>query len=250
MLHDDLVVFTLEQQDGGPNKKGLWLALDRNTGKKRWAIERHNREISYSTPCVFRPSNGAPQLVFNSWAHGITGVDPVKGTVLWEASDTLPARVVSSPVLCGDRVISTCGKGGGGTQLCAVNVPELGRRARAPAYTSTGKTVPYVPTCLVKDDLLFAYHDSGRVTCMRAATGEPLWSEKPGARFYGSPVWADGRLYCMDRKGHLVVIEASATYKLLAVYPLGQTTHATPAVAGGRMYLRTYSQLISVGGQK
>ncbi|MCP4453729.1 MAG: PQQ-binding-like beta-propeller repeat protein [Planctomycetes bacterium] len=250
MLHKDLVVFTLEQQEGGPNKKGQWLALDRNTGKTRWTLERSNREISYSTPCVFRPTSGDPQLVFNSWAHGITGVDPAKGTVLWEAPGTLPARAVSSPVLCGDLVIATCGKGGGGTQLSVVRAPEVGSRASAPVYTRTGKTVPYVPTCLVKDGLLFAYHDSGLVTCMHAATGESLWSEKPAARFYGSPVWVDGRLYCMDRKGHLVVLEASATYKLLAVYPLGQTSHATPAVAGGRMVLRTYSQLICVGGQK
>jgi outer membrane protein assembly factor BamB len=250
MLHEDLVIFTLEQQDGGPNKNGLWLALDRDTGNTRWTLERSNREISYSTPCVFRPSNGSPQLVFNSWAHGITGVDPAKGTVLWEAAGALPARVVSSPVLCGDLVISTCGKGGGGTQLSAVKVPEAGNRTPTPLYTSTGKTVPYVPTCLAKDDLLFAYHDSGLVTCLRAATGAPLWSEKPAARFYGSPVWADGRLYCIDRKGNLVVLEASATYKLVAIYPLGETSQATPAVAGGRMYLRTYSQLISVGGQK
>jgi len=29
---------------------------------------------------------------------------------------------------------------------------------------------------------------------------------------------------------------------------LGEPTRSTPAVAGGRMYLRTYSQLFSVGG--
>ncbi|NQV35249.1 MAG: PQQ-binding-like beta-propeller repeat protein [Phycisphaeraceae bacterium] len=250
MLHEDLVIFTLEQQAGGPNAQGQWLALDRKTGETRWTIPRNNREISYSTPCVFRPASGASQLLFNSWAHGITGVDPVKGIVLWGASETLPARVVSSPVLCEDLVISTCGKGGGGTQLSAVQIPAGGQGTPELVYSRTGKTVPYVPTCLAKDDLLFAYHDNGRVTCMRVSTGEPLWSEKPAARFYGSPVWVDGWLYCMDRKGNLVVLEASATYKLLAVHSLGEKTHATPAVSGGRMYLRTYSHLISVGGQE
>jgi outer membrane protein assembly factor BamB len=250
MLYGDLVIFTLEQQAGGPNEQGLWLALDRKTGKTRWTLPRNNREISYSTPCVYHPPGGVPQLVFNSWAHGITGVDPVKGTVLWEASETLPARVVSSPVLSGDRVISTCGKGGGGKQLSVVQVPTGGHGTPDLVYSRTDKTVPYVPTCLAKDDLLFAYHDNGLVTCMRASTGEPLWREKPAARFYGSPVWVDGRLYCMDRKGNLVVLEASPTYKLLAVHPLGEKTHATPAVAGGRMYLRTYSHLISVGGSR
>jgi len=34
------------------------------------------------------------------------------------------------------------------------------------------------------------------------------------------------------------------------VNPLGEKSHATPAVAGGRMYLRTYSHLISIGPKK
>ena len=250
MLHGDLVVFSLEQQAGGPDPQGLWLALDRQTGKTRWTIQRNNREISYSTPCVYEPANGAPQLVFNSWAHGITGVDPVQGTVLWEAAETLPARVVSSPVLSGDLVIASCGKGGGGRQLSAAQIPAQGSQAPESVYTLTGNTVPYVPTCLAKDDLLFAYHDSGRVTCMRVSTGQTLWSEKPAARYYGSPVWVDGRLYCMDRQGNLVVLAASDTYQLLHVYALGETTHATPAVSDGRMYLRTYSHLYSIGGAK
>jgi hypothetical protein len=36
---------------------------------------------------------------------------------------------------------------------------------------------------------------------------------------------------------------------VLAKNPLGEPTRATPAVADGRMYLRTYSHLISVGGK-
>ena len=30
---------------------------------------------------------------------------------------------------------------------------------------------------------------------------------------------------------------------------LGEGSHSTPAVAGGRMYVRTFTQLISVGGK-
>jgi hypothetical protein len=30
---------------------------------------------------------------------------------------------------------------------------------------------------------------------------------------------------------------------------LGEMTYATPAIADGRMYLRTYSHLISIGGK-
>jgi hypothetical protein len=85
---------------------------------------------------------------------------------------------------------------------------------------------------------------------MRAADGELLWCEKPAGKFYGSPVWVNGSLYCMDREGAIVVIGAASTYRLQAINELGEGSQATPAVAGGRMYLRTYSHLISIGGKK
>lgn len=85
---------------------------------------------------------------------------------------------------------------------------------------------------------------------MRSATGEQLWREKPAGTFYGSPVWVNGKLYCITREGEVVVIKAAPTYELFAVNPLGEKSYATPAVAGGRMYLRTYSHLISIGRKK
>jgi hypothetical protein len=35
----------------------------------------------------------------------------------------------------------------------------------------------------------------------------------------------------------------------LARNPLGEVTHSTPAVAGGRIYIHTTKSLISVGGR-
>jgi len=58
----------------------------------------------------------------------------------------------------------------------------------------------------------------------------------------------DGKLYGMTVDGDVVVLRAGLQYEPLAVNPLGEKSHATPAVAGGRMYLRTFSHLICVGG--
>jgi len=68
--------------------------------------------------------------------------------------------------------------------------------------------------------------------------------------FYGSPVWADGRLYCISRKGVVHVIAAGEKPEVLAANPLGEASHATPAIAGGVLYLRTFSHLIAIGGKK
>ena len=97
---------------------------------------------------------------------------------------------------------------------------------------------------------LYLFGDTGYLTCLEAATGKPIWQEKVSDRFFGSPVCVGGRIYCISRTGTVYVVAAAEKYKLLAVNPLGEKSHATPAVAGGRMYLRTYSHLISVGGKK
>jgi outer membrane protein assembly factor BamB len=251
IVFNDLVVFSHEHWAKGPEAgkhTSSWIALDCRTGQTRWTTKRKNAEISYSTPCVYRPAGREPQLIFISWAHGVTGIEPQTGQVLWELDSALPARVVSSPVIAGDLIIGTCGKGGAGIQLSAVRPGSLENSGKATlVYKHTGKTAPYVPTSLSKDGLLFTFHDRGDVSCLRSETGEVLWTKRPGGRFYGSPVWISGLLYCINRKGEVIVIKAAPTYELLAVNPLGEKSQATPAIAGEKIYLRTYSHLISIG---
>ena len=249
---NDIVVFTHEHEKSNKDVQSTWIAVDRKSGKTRWELERQtSRKTSYSTPCVYSDGNDGPQLVFTSLAHGMTGVDPRTGVVVWEAKSAFISRVVSSPVIAGELLVGTCGDGGSGKRLIAIK-PGKGDKSAEPkeAYRIDNSSAPYVPTSLAKDGLLFTFHDRGDVSCLRSATGEQLWREKPTGTFYGSPVWVSGKLYCITRKGEVVVIKAAPTYELLAVNPLGEKSYATPAIAGGRMYLRTYSHLVSVGGGK
>ena len=75
------------------------------------------------------------------------------------------------------------------------------------------------------------------------------WRERIGGIFYGSPVRVGDRIYCISLDGDVVVLAASAEYKLLARNSLGEASQATPAIADGKMYLRTLSHLISIGGK-
>jgi outer membrane protein assembly factor BamB len=249
---DEIVVFTHEHEGSGNEPESAWIAVDRRTGRTRWKLPRQNSpKTSYSTPCVYRPPTGAPQLVFTSRAHGMTGVDPDTGKVLWEFESACPSRVVSSPVIADGLLIGTCGDGSSGKCLVAVRPGTSDKAVPATqAYKIEGSTTPYVPTSLAKDGLLFTFHDRGQVSCLRSATGAQIWREKPAGRFFGSPVWVGGKLYCITMDGEVVVIRAGDEYELLAVNPLGEKSHATPAVAGGRMYLRTYSHLFCIGPKK
>jgi len=248
IVHNDIVVFTHEHEGNDKDVQSAWIAVDCKTGQTRWQLPRRTSlKTSYSTPCVYCPPAGPPQLVFTSLAHGITGVDPRTGAVEWEVKSAFTSRVVSSPVIAGELIMGTCGDGSSGKRLIAIQLMDKPIRPKE-AYKIDNSSVPYVPTSLSKEGLLFTFHDRGQVCCLRSDSGETFWSEKPAGGFYGSPVWVEGKLYCISREGEVVVIKAAATYELLAVNPLGEESYATPAVADGRMYLRTISHLISIGG--
>jgi outer membrane protein assembly factor BamB len=250
---DDLVVFSREQKVESSSVKSEWIALDCDTGHTRWTVPRKSGAISYSTPCLYGRQGGPNRLVFTSQLHGITAVEPSDGRIIWEAESAFIARVASSPVIVGDLIAGTCGQGGGGKRIAAIRPPASPNASATEAYSSEDRasgTIPYVSTSLCKDGLLFSYHDQGTICCRRAETGEILWSEKPAGRYYGSPVWIDGRLYCITRAGEVVVVRAASEYELLAVNPLGEKSDATPAVADEKMYLRTASHLMCLSGRK
>jgi len=56
------------------------------------------------------------------------------------------------------------------------------------------------------------------------------------------------RVYCIDDDGNVIVLAAERQFKELARNPLGEPSRATPAVSGGRMFLRTVSHLFCIGG--
>ena len=85
------------------------------------------------------------------------------------------------------------------------------------------------------------------MVCRNAETGDVLWSEKPGGRFYGSPICANGVIYCINTDGEVIVLKEAATYQKLAMVSLGEESQATPAVADGVMYLRTLTKVMALG---
>lgn len=254
IVYEDLVILA-NDQDGADrenpdvNGTSFLIAVDRRTGATRWQTPRRSEQVAYSTPCVYHPPGGPPQLIFNSGAHGITSIDPATGKVNWEI-DVLDKRSVSSPVIAGGLIFGTTGSGGGGNYVAAVK-PGTVDGSQAPELVyRVDSQAPYVPTPIAVGELLFLWSDAGVVTCLRAASGETLWRQRVGGSFSGSPVCVDGKLYAIDDDGTVVVLAAAEEYRLLGRTNLGEESRSTPAISGGRMYLRTYSHLISVGGTK
>jgi outer membrane protein assembly factor BamB len=242
IVYQDKVILG-NDQDGASSL----IAVDAKTGQTKWQIPRQTAVAAYSTPCVYQAAGQKPALIFNSQAHGVTAIDPDNGKVLWEYDKAFDKRSVSSPIVASGLIIGSCGSGAGGNYVAAVRPGGNGKKPEL-AY-ELRSSAPYVPTGVAVGDLLFLWADSGVVSCLHAPTGEVKWQERAGGNFFGSPVCVDGRLFCVSTSGEVVVLEAAAKFNVLARYPLGELTHSTPAVAGGRMYVRTAGHLFSIGGK-
>ena len=233
---------------GDEESRSFLTALDAASGNVLWKTDRANVKAAFSTPCRFVDPSGTEGLLFNSMAHGITFVDPSTGKTFWEQVDLFDKRTVSSCLVVDGLVIGTCGSGGGGNYLVALKPGSAAKGASPSLAYKLRRSIPYVPTSLAKDGLLFLWGDSGIVTCVRGKSGEIVWQERVDGRFFGSPVWAEERLFCISTTGKVVVLAATESFRQVAVNDLGEPTHSTPALAGGRLFLRTLGHLTCVAG--
>lgn len=226
--------------------KGFLVALDAATGKEKWKINRPAGNAAYATPCLIGAGDDAA-LVFASQEAGIAAIDPATGKTKWQLNDGFfPKRVVSSPVIADGKIVISCGQGGGGEFLVAVD-PNNGKPREA---WKLNRTAPYVPTAVYANGLLFVISDGGIGTCLDPANGKIKWQQRLGGNgYYASLVAVNGVVYAVGRDGKIITYRASDTYEKLGTGDLGEEAYATPAVAGGRMFLRSVSHVTCIGGR-
>ena len=106
-----------------------------------------------------------------------------------------------------------------------------------------------VSPLLVEDRLLLA-KSGGFVNCFEAGKGKRPWpQERTGnsRQVLASPVYGDGKIYVTGENGVIVVLAGGPDFKVLAKNDMGESCIASPAIADGRLFIRTRSTLFCVG---
>ena len=237
VLYQDLLILLCDHES-----KSYLLALDARTGRERWKTDRGAGRVSFSTPLLVSAAGG-DELVVNS-SERIDAYDPANGRLLWYA-DAPRQTPIPSAVFHGGIIYMTRGyrnspylalRPGGRGDVSASHVVW-----RAPAGGS------YVSSLVYFDGLLYLTNDVGVLTCADAKTGERVWQARLDGVFFASPVAADGRIYVVSQTGETIVVKAGRTPGILARNDLGERLVASPAIAGGRIYLRSDGKLFAIG---
>lgn len=244
LVSSGVVCLQVDQAD-----EDFLVGIDAASGEVLWRAGRPAGSATYSTPCVIEDAGREPLVIAQSMAGGLQAIELKSGKIVWGIADVLPARTVSSPILVDNLLVGVCGGGGSGKQLVALELAGSGQPVEKLTLT---KNLPYVPTPLAVGPLLFLWHDQGRIALADLASEDPsklLWNKRIGGKYFGSPVLAGDKIYCMSMEGHAVVIAADREFTVLGDNDLGEPSSATPAVHDNKLYLRTESTLACLAGE-
>jgi hypothetical protein len=112
------------------------------------------------------------------------------------------------------------------------------------------KPVPQVPSTLLYKGVLYMVNDGGVLISFDPATGNVIKQGRlQGAidKYFSSPVAADGKVFLIGQGGAVSVLKAAGEWEILKVNQLDDECFATPAIADGRIYIRTRSALYCFG---
>jgi outer membrane protein assembly factor BamB len=130
--------------------------------------------------------------------------------------------------------------------LLAIKLGGLGDQTSTAIRWRYTKPVPQVPSTLLYKGVLYMINDSGILLSFDPATGQVIKQGRlHGAidKYFSSPVAADDKVFLIGQGGQVSVLKAAGDWQVLTVNELDDECFATPAIADGRIYIRTRSAL-------
>jgi outer membrane protein assembly factor BamB len=232
-------------------------ALDKQTGKTVWKTDRSvawndenvpgqmardgDLRKAHSTPLIVTVA-GKPQML-SAGAKAMYGYDPRTGRELWRVQHP-DYSVAPRPLF--DRGVAFMVTGNSKRELWAVKTDGQGDVTDTHVVWKLGTHIGKYASPLLVDGLIYTAAEENYVTCLEAATGQVVWTERIGGKYAASPIYGDGRLYFFDQKGTTTVLKPGRALEVLATNTLADGFMASPAVAGKALILRTKTHLYRV----
>jgi outer membrane protein assembly factor BamB len=230
MLHEGLLLVQWDQ-----HVDSQLMALDSSTGEVEWRVPRG--VISWSSPIRVHTGERWELVLTNSTS--VDAFDPATGVKLW-GHDCLDGEMGPSAAYADGWFFAV------NDYATAVGIRTVGDGTEV-AWTND-EYLPDTASPVATNGLVFLTTSYGTVACLDATTGKVLWTQDFPMGFYASPIVVGDLVYCLDLDGVMHIVRASETFELVAESALGEPAAATPAVVGGRIYLRGEASLYCITG--
>ena len=252
VLFENLLILTMDGVD-----LQYHVALDKQTGQTVWKTDRSvvwndenvpgqmardgDLRKAHSTPLIVTAA-GKPQML-SAGAKAAYSYDPRTGRELWRVQHP-DWSVAPRPLF--DRGLAFLVTGLTKTELWAVKTDGPGDVTDTGVVWKLKTRIGKYASPILVDGLIYTAAEESFVTCLEAATGEVVWTERIGGKYAASPVYADGRLYFFSQQGTTTVLKPGRTLEVLATNTLADGFMASPAVSGKAFFLRTRTHLYRI----
>jgi outer membrane protein assembly factor BamB len=252
VLFDDLLILTLDGAD-----LQYHVALDKKTGKTVWKTNRSvawndehvpgqmakdgDLRKAHSTPLIVTAA-GKPHMI-SAGAKAAYGYDPRDGRELWRVEHP-DYSVAPRPLF--ENGLAFIVTGFTKRELWAVKTDGEGNVTDSKVVWKLKTRVGKYASPILVDGLIYTASDESFITCVEAATGESVWTERVGGKYAASPIYGDGRLYFFSQEGPALVVKPGRTLNVLATNTLASGCMASPAVDGKALYVRTKTHLYRI----
>ena len=224
------------------DKASYLLALDARTGAVKWKNDATAGVTSYSTPLAVE-TGGKTEIVVNS-SVGISGHDFATGTRTWHFAEDnrfpIPTPVAHDGIIYMSR-------GYRSSPFMAIRAGGSGDIAGRDVLWRVASGAPYISSPVYHDGLLYMTGDVGVLTVSDAKTGERVFQDRVGGVYTASPVVGDGKVYLVSEDGETIVLSAGRTPAVIARNKIAARQLASPAIAGGRLFIRSDDMLYAIG---
>lgn len=232
LIVGDVVVVQIDNQG-----ESFAAGIDMADGRTRWRIARQ-KEAMWTSPVRLPAETPEKDLVLLQSRKKLTSHDPRTGKQVWqfEASCHSVATLTTDEQGCVYLPAEGLNKlkydADSGQVELLWHQPKL-RSANSSPIVHGGKA--------------YTIKKPGILVCGDADDGEILWQLRLQGPFWATPVLADGKLYCVNHKGLVQVVELGEQGKLLETSQLADGMLASPAVSDGAIYFRNDGSLWGFG---
>ena len=228
--------------DGTKPEQSRLIAYDKKTGNIAWEKPRPKANFNHTTPLLIQVKN-EPQLVVASSSE-LQGLDPGNGRVIWWAKHK---GDVPTPAFGDGLVYSEDGRGGP-----AAAVEPTGDGDVTAKMKWKSKPIPEgysSPT--IAGDYVYRMHNPGILNCLRLATGEVVYSARlpAGVELAASPILTPENNLLFASGGKSIVVPAGPKFDIAETNDLQDPSPASPAVAGGRIFIKGGKYLYCIGNK-
>jgi outer membrane protein assembly factor BamB len=224
------------------------IALDKVSGKEVWRTGGISE--SWHAPVLVNAPGGKTEIVI-AMLKKLSAFDPANGQQLWHCDTGINWYMCPTPLAENGVIYSVGGRNPNGG--LAVRAGGRGDVTASHVLWKVNKGTNVPSPVLHEGRLYFVHENLAVVYCIDAKSGEIVFEERlspPIGQIYASPVLVDDRIYFTGRGGRTVVIAAKPKLEVLADNVLENNRgvfNGSPAVAGGRLVLRSNRALYCLG---